>query len=31
MMKKMVLEMPPEKRNIFDINEALYNMIKMDE
>jgi hypothetical protein len=31
MMKKMVLEMPPEKRNIFDINEALYNLIKMDK
>jgi len=27
-MKQMVREMPPEKRNIHDINEALYNMIK---
>jgi hypothetical protein len=30
-MKKMVLEMPPEQRNIRDINEALYNSIKMGE
>jgi predicted aminopeptidase len=30
-MKRMVAEMPPERRNIRDINEALYNSIKVDE
>jgi len=30
-MKQMVLNMPPEKRNIHDINEALYNFIKVSE
>jgi hypothetical protein len=30
-MKQMVMDLPPERRNINDINEALYNSIKMGE
>ena len=30
-MKQMVMKMPPEKRNIYDINEALYNLIKVNK